>query len=259
MTWTIRPRSEIARLSAIRKGTGPLIVMIHGVGLRSEAWNAQIDLLAERYSVIAIDMPGHGESQVPSGDMAISDYTDAIAATLTEPALIVGHSMGAVIATDLAERYSDSVRGLAALNAIFERTEDATAAVKARANSLDGKTVGDPSQTLIRWFGAEESSERAACELWLTSVSPLGYKIAYSAFAHSDGPKRAALEKLHCPALFMTGENEPNSTPEMSLQMAKLAPHGRAEIISGAAHMMPMTHATEVNRSLLTFADEVWT
>ena len=57
MTWTTRPRSEIAELAAITQGTGPLILLIHGVGLRSEAWNAQIDVLAERYTVIAIDMP----------------------------------------------------------------------------------------------------------------------------------------------------------------------------------------------------------
>ena len=55
----------------------------------------------------------------------------------------------------------------------------------------------------------------------------------------------------------MTGELEPNSTPAMSRAMAKLVPNGRAQIVKGAAHMMPMTHAAEVNAALSTFLNEV--
>ena len=258
MTWTTRPRSDHASLSAITAGQGATVVFIHGVGLRAEAWGAQLDALSPLYHVAAVDMPGHGESALPSGDLDLADYTDAIAAGIDGPVMLVGHSMGSMIALDMAIRHSEKVRGVAALNAIFRRRPDASDAVQDRAASLDGTSMADPSGTLERWFGADASPERDACHRWLSDVNPAAYKSAYTIFAHQDGPDADDLTNLACPALFMTGANEPNSTPAMSQAMAALTPQGRAHIVEGAAHMMPMTHAAEVNAALLDFAKELW-
>ncbi|MDN3722137.1 hypothetical protein QW131_30475 [Roseibium salinum] len=95
---------------------------------------------------------------------------------------------------------------------------------------------------------------RAACRRWLTGVDPAGYRAAYRVFAQEDGPSDTDLGRLASPALFMTGSREPNSTPKMSEQMAALAPKGAAQIVEGAAHMMPMTHAQEVNAVIAAFA-----
>ncbi len=65
MTWTTRPRSDHATLSAITAGQGATVVFIHGVGLRAEAWGAQLDALSPHYRVVAVDMPGHGGSALP--------------------------------------------------------------------------------------------------------------------------------------------------------------------------------------------------
>lgn len=258
MTWTTRPRSDHASLSAITAGQGATVVFIHGVGLRTEAWGAQLDALSPHYRVVAVDMPGHGESALPAGDLSLSDYTDGIADGIDGPVMLVGHSMGAMIALDMAIRYPGKVLGMVALNAIFRRRPDAADAVHARAASLGGVRMTDPSGTLERWFGTSASPERDACHAWLTNVNPAAYKAAYTIFAHQDGPDTDDLTTLSCPALFMTGADEPNSTPAMSQAMAALAPQGRAEIIEGASHMMPMTHAAEVNAALLNFAKELW-
>lgn len=257
MTWTTRPRSEVAGLAAITRGEGPPVLLLHGVGLRAEAWGRQIDTLSARYRVTALDLPGHGESALPARPLALRDYSAAILATLQEPTVIIGHSMGGMIALDIACDRPDLVRGVVALNAIFERDAAATQAVQIRAARLDGATVADPSATLKRWFGSAAVPERDACREWLTTVAPAAYKMAYTAFAQAHGPKRAALARLACPALFITGAQEPNSTPAMSRAMADLAPQGRAQIVEGAAHMMPMTHANAVNAALLEFLQEV--
>jgi pimeloyl-ACP methyl ester carboxylesterase len=227
----------------------------------AEAWEAQIRSLCGKYTVIAIDMLGHGQSPRPSCQMTLADYVQTVVPvlqTLSEPALVIGHSMGAMIALELACCAPEKVSGVVALNAIFERGVEATLAVQARASELDGATSHDPSPTLQRWFGNAASTERSNCERWLRTVDPKGYKFAYSAFAHANGPSREALQALTCPALLATGEHEPNSTPAMSYAMAKFAPQGRTLIIEGAAHMMPMTHANEVNTALLSFAQEVF-
>ena len=253
MTWTTRPRSEFGRLAAIRRGAGASLLLLHGVGLRAEAWNVQIDVLARHFLVIAPDMPGHGESPALDDPSTLAAYTDCIAAALSGPVLVAGHSMGAMIALDLAIRYPELLRGVAAVNAIYRRTSKAAAAVRERAAGLNDQSVADPSGTLHRWFGDAPSQEADACRAWLTSVSPKSYKAAYRVFAEEDGPADADLRHLACPALFLTGANEPNSTPEMSRAMAARTPEGQVNIIAGAAHMMPMTHPTEVNAALIGF------
>ena len=256
MTWTIRPRSEFGALAAISEGEGPALILLHGVGLRAEAWALQIDAMASAFHVIAPDMPGHGESPSLSKPASLAAYADLVAAAINEPVCIAGHSMGAMIALDLAIRYPDKVKAIAALNGIFQRTPKAAAAVQRRAASLDGVTAADPSGALARWFGEETSPEARACRSWLLDVSPKGYKAAYSVFAKENGPSEKSLSNLCCKALFATGSAEPNSTPAMSKAMAALAPKGRAKIIEGAAHMMPMTHPDAVTKMLSDFFEE---
>jgi len=261
MTSITLPRYEIGGLSAIIAGDGNPVLLLHGVGLRAEAWQAQIDALCAHYHVIAPDMPGHGQSPHPTGLRRLADYAQAYLPVLEQlgrPVMIVGHSMGAMIALELASREPEKVRAVAALNAIFERSPKAAQAVQERAAALDGVTASNPEATLNRWFADSLSKERDACETWLRAGNPAGYKLAYTAFAHAEGPSRRALETLACPALFATGALEPNSTPEMSRAMAGIAPHGRVQIVENAAHMMPMTHADEVNAALLNLAREVY-
>ena len=251
--WNTQNRAAFGDLAAFQSGTGDTVLMLHGVGLRAEAWSGQIECLSTEYSVICPDLPGHGESAFLEDGARLADFTDVVAAAIEVPVLVVGHSLGAMIALDLAVRHADKVRAVAALNAVFQRHAAAKAAVQARAAALHGNTAPDPDPTLRRWFGESDSLERNACRDWLTTVSIVGYRRAYSVFANNDGPSEADISRLACHALFLTGEADPNSTPAMSRAMAALAPKGRALIVDGAAHMMPMTHADRVNTALLSF------
>ena len=63
MMWKTLPRYRTTNNIAYYKtGNGPAILLIHGVGLRLESWNAQISILSKEHTVYAIDLPGHGES-----------------------------------------------------------------------------------------------------------------------------------------------------------------------------------------------------
>lgn len=257
MMWTTQPRSEIGGLAAITRGSGPTVLFLHGVGLRAEAWNAQLDVPSR---MIAPDMPGHGESAWHGDDMSLEGFVLAALAVLRSlegAAIVVGHSMGAMLALELANRAPEAVSAVVALNAVFERSVAASKSVQERAAMLDGKTIPDQTGTLERWFGTKSSAERDACVRWLNEVSPAAYKSAYTAFATSRNPSRDALMRLRCPALFMTGAEEPNSTPAMSQAMAALAPQGKAITVEGAAHMLPMTHPAAVNAAIRAMINEV--
>ncbi|WP_422378277.1 alpha/beta fold hydrolase [Roseibium sp.] len=259
MTWTTRPRSRIGSTAFFGEGDGPRLVLIHGVGLRAEAWNGQVSGLARAFDVVAPDLAGHGESDGFAEEPTLQAFSDRLAGLLHRDTVLVGHSMGAMIALDLAIRSPDAVRGVVALNAIYRRTAAAGEAVRHRAGQLDGVRVPDPEPTLTRWFGDRASPERNACAGWLGSVDPEGYRHAYRVFASEDGPSDAGLRSLTCPALFMTGGEEPNSTPAMSEAMAALAADGRCRVLADAAHMMPMTHAAEVTAAIQAFATECLT
>jgi len=258
MIWTTRPRSDgPGGLALWQSGAGPALVLIHGVGLRAEAWAGVAPALAPHFTVHAVDMPGHGET-AQGATVALADYTRSVAAlidALDGPVVVAGHSMGAMIALDLAARMPGRIAGVAALNAIYRRDAAAAHAVRARAAALDGQGTADPGATLARWFGAAPSGADAeaadACETWLRGADPAGYAAAYRVFANADGPKDAALTALSSPALFMTGGRDRNSTPDMSRAMAALAAKGRATVIADAGHMMPMTHAPSIAAALI--------
>lgn len=261
MQWQDWPRTRTASdLDCIEAGSGAPVALIHGVGLRADAWGAQIPALAEHYHVRAFDTPGRGGS-APVGDApALADYTDRFAeaiAAFSEPALVAGHSMGALIVLDLGIRYPHLVRGVAALNGVFRRSNEARKAVQARAASLAAGNQADLSATLPRWFGEAPQggmqNAMEACRRWLLSAEHEGYAKAYTVFAQADGPATDDLSAMQCQALIMTGALEANSTPAMSREMARIAPNATCYVMAGANHMLPMTHPDETNRVLLDF------
>lgn len=250
MTWTTQPRSKFGELAAIKAGAGPGLLLLHGVGLRAEAWGAQIPVLSRKFRVLAPDMPGHGGSAPFEGEPTLEAYTDRVAEALDGPCLVAGHSMGAMIALDLAARYPSLVQGVAALNAVYRRSPDAKRAIAERVANMDGATAADPAGPIARWFGGTKTPQSTACADWLRNADPEGYLAAYRAFAAEDGPADETLRNLQCLALFMTGAQDANSTPEMSEAMAEMAAFGASNILPDAAHMMPMTHGAEVNATI---------
>jgi len=254
MMWKIRLRSKMDNLTAITEGIGPSVTLLHGVGLNADAWGRQIETLANYFTVKAFDMPGHGESpELAMASPKLNDYVAAMKQHIIEPTVVVGHSMGAMIALKLAKK--KEVVGVVALNAVFQRSSSALDAVQKRAQALQLTSNVDPRPTLKRWFEDLTSLEAKMCDCWLRHVSINGYKVAYNVFAQESGPTVDELEALKKPALFMTGGLELNSTPDMSTQMANLCEMGNAIIFEDAAHMMPMTHYKNVNRHLIKFIE----
>ncbi len=266
MSTTLQRSKLTPDISGWVGGVGPTLLLIHGVGMNADYWSNLIPLLQPRCRLVLIDLPGHGESPCLSEATAsISNYTDRVSTILSEqdePVFVVGHSMGAMICVDLARRYGSSVAGFAALNGIFERDPDATKAVRLRASELDADNAPSTAGTLSRWFGEEPRTginghAARQCHDWLSNINPKGYQQAYRAFANSDGPLREELKQLNCPALYLTGQHEPNSTPAMSAAMAELTEQGTVGIVPNAKHMMSMTHGEEVSQQLMAFMARV--
>lgn len=88
---------------------GPAYVLVHGLGMAAEYWGGLVDRLAETGRVLALDLPGFGDSPVPARPLSISENADLLAELLRAEGLdrpvLVGHSTGAQVAADLAARH----------------------------------------------------------------------------------------------------------------------------------------------------------
>jgi pimeloyl-ACP methyl ester carboxylesterase len=97
-------------------GAGPAIVLIHGFGAAIDWWDAIEPRLSSKHRMVMIDLIGHGGTAAPRSGYSIERQAALVAATITEfgidRAVVIGHSMGAEVATAIAEAYPDRVIAL---------------------------------------------------------------------------------------------------------------------------------------------------
>lgn len=252
MSRTLRLSDGLA-VRTVEAGAGEPLLLIHGVGMRAEAWGPQIDALSADHRVIAVDMPGHGDSDPLPGTPRLPDYVGwaarVIAALGLGPVAVAGHSMGALIAGGLAVDHPGLVRRVALLNGVHRRSAEARVAVLARAAEI-AAGAGGIEAPLARWFTADEAALRDQVAEWLRTVRPAGYAAAYRAFAEGDAVYADRLAQIACPLLVLTGDGDANSTPAMTEAMATMARHGRAVVIPGHRHMVNLTAPAVVSAEL---------
>ena len=131
-------------------GTGPAIVMLHNGGTSSTIWSPQIDALADRHRVVAVDLPGFGESPRPEVPATLADMVELVAALIRNedlaPALLVGNCMGTNIAATLARSHPDLVTGLLAVNPLTEASFSSGRTLRV------SKVAPQPQVTVVGWY-----------------------------------------------------------------------------------------------------------
>ncbi len=98
-------------------GSGPLLVLLHGITSTSECWREVLPRLAERYTVVAPDLLGHGRSAKPRGDYSLGAYAaglrDLLAVLDFDRGTVVGHSLGGGIAMQFSYLFPEYVERMA--------------------------------------------------------------------------------------------------------------------------------------------------
>lgn len=244
------------------RGAGAPIVLIHGVGLDRAMWAAQVRALADLGPVLTYDMLGHGQTPARLDRVRLADFRDQLAALLTYLSVrdcrLVGFSMGSLVARAFATRWPERVERLALISTVFSRNMEARAAVRARYRSVAREGIAAAVEpALARWFtpayAAAHPEAIDAIRRRLLANDPTGYLIAYGVFIMADLETSEALARIACPSLVMTGSDDPNSTPEMTVKLARELRNARALVLPGRRHMMPIEAADEVNAVLLDF------
>ena len=248
-------------------GSGFPLVLVHGMGGGSAAWQAQYAGLSGRYRVIGWDGPGYGRSDEFADERPlVADYARVLAGFLDglgiERAHLAGHSFGGILVCAHARRHADRVASLALLQAVVGY--QALDMTPERRTELENKRHDDIAAVtreefaLIRARAAmaddadEEMIERAARVSY--STRPRGYLQQWAAMFQAD-----IFDELDggvvAPSLFVSGGRDGTSTAEARDRIAAAMPGIQTADVPRSGHVIYMEAADELNHLLGEFLD----
>lgn len=223
----------MTRLHVVSEGQGsPPIVFIHGLGMSAATWSTCMALLRDRHRVLAIDLLGHGGSPVPmepaeyTRDRALTDI-DEVLATLDEPAVLVGHSLGGYLALAHAATRPGAARAVVVLNT--------------------GPGFRDPEKR----EGWNERSRRNAHRFGVPAqVTELNLQ--------HDSVVMDRLAEMHTPTLVLAGSADRPEYTSSGEYLQRKMPAARLAVIEGGEHSMhETTHAPDVATAIEDFIAEL--
>ena len=243
-------------------GSGPPVVLLHGVGLNQSIWAGQVKALESDFQVITYDLLGHGRSAAAHANAPLADWVDQLNSVVRDLALekfaLVGFSFGGLIAQAYAAQHSRMIDRLVLMSTVYDRSEAERASVQSRLDVVrrEGPQATIPT-ALSRWFSPEFSKAHPEVmnqyEALLRGNDAASFLSAYECFARADRELVGALAAFDRPTLVMTGELDTGSTPAMARKLAGMIPGAECSIIAGGRHMMPVEMPDEVNSVLRRF------
>lgn len=244
----------------------PVIVLLHGAQNDHSVWALQSRALAHRgFAVLAPDLPGHGRSSGPPLDTVEAMAAWALAllgAASVEQALLVGHSMGSLIALEAAHAAPQRVSGLALLGATFPmkvsdalldsaRSEPQVAidlvASWSHAAWLPGPSSAGPGTSVFN------SARRLMQRMAARGVDSLFHTDFAACNAYANGALAAA--SIACPTLFVQGRKDMMTPPRSAAALTGAMEQARIVSVD-AGHAMMSEAPDAVLAALLGFARE---
>ncbi|MFB9375957.1 alpha/beta fold hydrolase [Kineococcus gynurae] len=237
-------------------GARPPVVLLHGVGLDASMWGpVRALLVADGFEVLTPDLPGHGSNPPVAAGTTLADLAAAVAGQVPAGAVVVGFSLGALVAQHLARFRPDLVGALVSLNSVCRRTPEERAAVLGRLAASEADFAAGAEASLRRWFEgtAVPAAVVARTREVLLANDRESFLACYRVFATADAEIGPELPRIDRPALAVTGELDGGSTPEMTHRLAGAIPGCEAVVVPGARHMLPVTDPEPFVSILTTF------
>jgi 3-oxoadipate enol-lactonase len=249
----------------IERGSGPItLVFLHGISGSKEVWQPQIDFFSARgYRTVAWDMPGYGASamlpeySLPALAAALSRVLDRTAGSRI---VLVGHSMGGMVALEAAVRFPHRLFGmvLACTSPAFGKQEGAwqKAFIRARTRALDeGQTMGDIAHDLVpTLLGTEPDAQAATIAVEaMSQVPPATYRAAVAALTLFD--RRAALPHIALPTLALAGAQDKTAPPDVLERMAQQMSRAQYVCLPKAGHLAYLEQPQAFNAAVLAFVE----
>ncbi|HET9904589.1 MAG TPA: alpha/beta fold hydrolase [Xanthobacteraceae bacterium] len=243
-----------------RSGRGPVVVMLHCLGVDHRLWDAAAAALDGSYSILRYDLPGHHESPVPGEPYTIEDVSQQLAAVLDAEriarASIVGISMGGLVAQHFAATNPARTEKLVLCDTTPRYTEAARANWARRAETARNKGVAAMTDALLDvWFTpdfvkANPPAVRYVRECF-ARVSGEGYAKACEALARAD--LRALLPDIAAPTLVVCGTEDVPDFLLAAQSFVRVIPDARLAWLAPARHASPLEQPEQFIEALGTF------
>ena len=248
------------------RGSGPPLVVLHGFTQTGRLWGDFGDLLAHDHTLIAVDLPGHGDSRSIRADLPTTAglVADAARAVLgEEPCTLLGYSLGARTALHVATAAPLSLRGVAFIGATAG-IEDAAArqrrreADDARADELEA--TGDVDGFIAAWLDGPMFDRLGATaadrtERLRNSASGLAASLRLCGTGTQE-PMWERLPTLRVPVLALAGSDDTRFASH-AVRIARLAPYGAASLVPGGGHAVHLAQPEQTSRLVRHWLDMV--
>lgn len=222
----------------------PVLVLLHAIATHGAIWQAQAAVWSCIYRVVRVDLPGHGDSPAPQGSPTLHDYAVQVREVLDrlgiEQAVIVGLSLGGMVAQAFALAFPQRTRGLV-LAHTSARTEPAVRELWAR-RLAQAEAEGLPAQvapTLERWFTRGFAAASPLTLEWVAgqvrATAARGYAAAVRAIQGLDHLDR--LGAIRVPTLVVAGARDSAVPPAAAATLAEAMPGARLLVLEEAAHL----------------------
>jgi len=252
------------RIHYERRGSGPPLLLLHGIGSNSRSFRHQLADLADGWTVVAWDAPGYGRSDDPLQPFSLEDLADRAVGLLDEleieRAHVLGVSMGGVVAQLVYHRHPRRVRSLILADTNPgggglpepERSERVRQRLDALERSGPRGMAEARAPRLLR-PGAPAELLAEVTDI-MAEVRPAGYCAAASALGQTDlTPLLGAIE---VPTLVIHGEQDAVVPPETGRMLADSIPGARLVLIPDAGHVSNQEQPAAFNAAVRQFLED---
>jgi pimeloyl-ACP methyl ester carboxylesterase len=238
------------------------LLFLHGLGGGHHAWDRQLPYFAGLgYPAHAWDQPGYGHSPTvePYDFEQVSAALRRLIESLGgEPVVLVGHSMGGMVAQEAYARFPELIKGLVLgfTSAAFGggSAEFVRQFVAARLAPLDeGRTMPELAASLMpKMRGAKsDPGGLALAQGIMSSIPPETYRKAVHLLTTFD--RKANLGNIACPTLLVAGSDDRTAPPPVMEKMARAIPASQYRVLAGCGHLGPMDQPESFNALLRDF------
>ena len=244
----------------------PVVVLIHGLGLNKDCWQWMIPDLTDSYRVLSYDLHGHGESNDPVTEPNLSLFSKQLKDLLDyckiQKAVIIGFSLGGMIARRFAQDVPQKSQGMVILHSPHKRSEAAQAAILKRVDQA--RTLGPQSTVeaaLERWF--TDPFRKANPNLmdkirqWVMANRKEVYHTIYKVLATGIDEIVKPNPAIISPSLVITGDQDFGNGPEMACAIADEIPGAKVLVLSTLRHMALAESPKAVNKPIRDFLDSL--
>ena len=246
---------------------GPVIVLIHGLGLNKEMWRWQIPQLSESHRVLSYDLYGHGRSPRASQRHSLALFAQQLIGLLDEAEIdscgIAGFSLGGMIARRCAMDYPQRVSALAILNSPHARSDEQQQAIMERVKQVSKQGPAATVDAAIkRWFTDDYHDANPEVinlvRQWVLANDPDVYPENYAVLAMGVNELVAPQPPIECPTLVVAAEHDFGQPVEMADAIAAEIPNAHVKLIPKLRHMALVEAPDQYNQMLQSFFDKAF-